>query len=41
LNSRSKNEGIAREEVKIKLEALKRGELPSQEYKEIVLGAPK
>ena len=37
----SKNEGIAREEVKSKLEALKRGELPGKEYKEIVLGAPK
>jgi hypothetical protein len=41
LNAKSKNEGIAREEYRSKLEALQRGELPTQEYKEIVHGTGK
>ena len=41
LNARSKNETIAREEYRSKLEALQRGELPTPEYKEIVNGAGK
>ena len=41
LNARSKNEGIAREEYKSKLEALQRGQLPTQEYKEIAHGKGK